>query len=217
MSMALEVLSSNKTYIIQAKDLKSDGYITDLFSYGISNLLVGNDYLAPAIEVLESIELFFKDGALIALAGKGLAKLGDKELPFWRAIPVPPGSKVKIKSLLKPVYVGIMGLSYPFKGKYSLSKGARLRFEILNGWANIKDIIARRVPSSIVQTYEKIMDRISNSERSLQVKLQIQLQFLEKVSRHLQLVHEAVQRGAKLIRVRISGKEYEVWVEELGD
>ncbi len=213
--MALEVLSSNKTYIVHARDFKNEGYIKDLFSYGISNLLVGNDRLAPAIEVLESIELFFRDGALIALAGKGFAKIGDKEVPFWRAIPVPPGTKIKIKSLIKPVYIGIMGLSYPFKGRYSLSNGAKLRFRILNGWANVKDIIARRVPVSIVQTYEKISDKLVNSERTIQLSMQIQLQFLEKVAKHLQLVREAVQRGARLIKVKISGKEYEVWVEEI--
>ena len=213
--MALEVLSSEKTYIVRAMDFKREGYIRDLFSYGISNILVGNDRLAPAIEVLESLELFFKDGALIALAGKGLAKMGDKDIPFWRAIPVPPGTKIKIKSLIKPVYVGIMGLSYPFKGRYSLSRGAKLRFEILNGWANVKDIIARRVPVSIIEAYEKISEKIINSERSVQFHMQLQLQFLEKVVRHIQLVREAVQRGAKLIKVKISGKEYEVWVEEV--
>lgn len=74
----------------------SVGGVMDLFSMETANLLVGNDPSEGVLEMtLIGPELLVQGEAVIAVCGANLdARINDKPLPLWTAVPVRDGDEL---------------------------------------------------------------------------------------------------------------------------
>ena len=152
--------------------------------------------MITCIKVMNRIALTPDKDALIAVTGWGEAVVRGqgRTLRFdpWRAIVVPANTVLEVRAKGE-AYVAVKGL-VPNGGM--LGGGVRLICEPIRRMP--EDLHARYVPPTL-------LDRLSREDGGA----------LKLVWRHLELVKEAVRRGAKLVKVKVNGRQYDVWVEEL--
>jgi hypothetical protein len=183
----LTVIDAVETYLV------SDG---DGFLRVVSNALVGNSLEAPVFRVEDRVELQSSVPCLAAVAGHARVEVNGVKCSAWRALPVPAGGRVKVVAHGGAAYLAFSGLS----GRLGrVRPGERFHVKQADGFG--AELAARCVPLSLLNEYFN-----GGAQDAL----------LEKVLRHLKLACEMAKRGAKLVKVRIGGKIYEVWVEEVG-
>ena len=197
----LEVILANEAYILlDDNDEVSNGYRK------ICNLLVENKLTEPIIAVKDILELKAKVKALLSSAGKGKIILNKKrEIPLWRAFIVPANSSLMIKpDKGAAIYLGVKGLYSPKDSNIQLRSGDTVPCKQLNGELDLNNLIASKVPESLLKIYIGLNGNLK--ERKY---------ILSKILRHISLAREAIMRGAKLIKVNVNGEKYEVLIEEV--
>ncbi|RLE65585.1 MAG: hypothetical protein DRJ38_03465 [Thermoprotei archaeon] len=170
----------------------------DPYLHSLANLLVDNKESAGTIEITSGrVKLLFHDDAVIAVTGDCEVKIGNTEASPWQALPVAKGSCVEVSSN-SIAYIAVVG---GFETPYlvlSLAKNRVLGF-FSNGRLSqlIDELPARRIPQTFRRKSGEFKDGIYRAARSLKAAL------------------EAYKRGAKLVRVKVNGRVYEAWVEEI--
>ncbi|RLF06036.1 MAG: hypothetical protein DRK00_02745 [Thermoprotei archaeon] len=192
-AMSVVVVSAQDARLVTASDA------TDDFSYTLSNALVGNPLDNAALEVRGEVELESRIPTLMAVTGSAKVLIGGSEYESWRALPLPPRRRARVKALEGVAYVALSGLK---AAAAAVGAGAWLGVQELNG--RFEDLAARYVPSSMLREYLRAR---GDGEACRWL--------LDKILRHLRLASEMARRGAKLIKVRVGEEVYDVWVEEL--
>ncbi|MCD6509532.1 MAG: hypothetical protein J7L11_03990 [Thermoprotei archaeon] len=160
-----KVLKQCNAFIVKETDLKHGTAALDAYAYSISNILVGNPELSPALEVTKGfVELEFLEDAIISVTGKAYVLLDRKPLKnLWECIPVRKGSKISISTEEEGsvAYMAIAGEiplppKTPHPGRYSLAPGdvieprlTTMPFEEL-----LLEVPARHLPPSYIPTVD---------------------------------------------------------------
>lgn len=195
--MSIRILDTSNARVVRPNSA-SDPHL-----HAVANLLVGNSEWERAIEVSRgSLEVEFGRELAIALVGKCEAKLDGIPLPLWRAVPVPAGSRLKIRAN-SIAYLAIAGgLEAPL-ALDSLRPGLELGSQLNGSLSRImEELPARYVPESIVT---KLISRPGEYDGDL----------VGELAKCLRAAIEAYRRGARLVRVRVGGLTFDAWVEEL--
>ena len=172
--------------------LASDG---DVFSRAISNALVGNSLETPVFRVGVYVELWSSVQCLAAVAGHAKVEVNGVKCGTWRALPIPAGGEVRVLADEGEAYLAFSGLS----GQLGpVEPGERFYVKPVEDFG--ADLSARYVPPTLLNEY------FNGGARDV---------LLEKILRHLRLACEMAKRGAKLVRVKVGGKIFDVWVEEV--
>ncbi len=208
----VEALVAKSCYIVRAGDSDGLSYVADPFAYSASNLLVGNAPFSASIEIRGEARLRFSEEALISLTGSCEAVLCGVKAPQWVAIPVAEDVELEIRANGNVAYVGITGLDASFVGSRPLREGVRLALRRCYEELSRRRLNALRVPSGILREYQEHLSSFKQGTAALK---QSALNLIAKLERHLRLACEAAERGAKLIRVSVGGRTYELWVEEI--
>jgi len=192
---ALDETSIRGLTVIDAAEtcLASDG---DRFLGAVSNALVGNSIETPVFRVEAYVELQSFVQCLAAVAGRAKVEINGVECGAWRALPVPAGGEVRVLARDEAVYLAFSGLS----GRMGLVRpGERFYVNPVDDFG--VELAARYVPPSLLNEYFS-----GGAQDAL----------LERILRHIRLACEMARRGAKLVRVKVGGKVFDVWVEEVG-
>ncbi len=110
--MTLRADNVQNVYIVKEKSLEHRSVALDLYSYAVSNIIVGNDETSAAIEIVDG---FFEGTATedCFLSVTGLASVaveGSKDKGLWRCIFLKKGSKIKVSTISGGVaYIAISG------------------------------------------------------------------------------------------------------------
>lgn len=162
----------------------------------VSNALVGNPLLNPAIKVDGYIEVKAKVRTLVAVAGYAEVTIDGRKLSAWRALPLQSGSKVRVEAIGEPVFVAFSGLQ-----AHQSNVLVGLGFQVSSMTDFDGSLFARYVPQSLLQTYLRGEEEIE--------------ELIQRVVRHIRYACEMAKCGAKLVKVKVGDKVYEMWVKEL--
>jgi Allophanate hydrolase subunit 2 len=187
--MTIVIRSSHRSYI-SPNPLSS----VDKYLHASANLLVFNPPTAPVIEIRQgSITLQLQEKVVFATTGKAEILADDKQMESWRTGTAQNSLTVKTS---ETAYLAIKGLVIPTSLPQPLKPGTTLITVNPNSVPD-KILAALKVPQGL---------RAPNGDW---------LEAVSRLQRHLSLVSDAVQRGAELVKIRVSGGEFEAWVLEL--
>jgi antagonist of KipI len=89
------------------------GGTMDHYSMQLANLLTGNEFNAPVLEITQSPHQFqFPADALVAFAGGGLQPVvNEKELPLFQCLLIPKGTMIELKKQIPGfrLYMAVAG------------------------------------------------------------------------------------------------------------
>ncbi|MBS4063620.1 MAG: biotin-dependent carboxyltransferase [Chitinophagaceae bacterium] len=89
------------------------GGAMDNYSMQLANLLTGNEFNAPVLEITQSPHQFqFVTDALVAFAGGGLQPVvNEKELPLFQCLLIPKGTMIELKKQIPGfrLYMAVAG------------------------------------------------------------------------------------------------------------
>ncbi len=185
----LIVLEASGVYLV------GEGGRADTFLKAVANALVSNGIDNPVFEIEGSVELRVSVPCLAAVAGHADVEVNGRRCSAWRALPVPAGGRVRVS-----VKKGVACLAFSgLRGRLGhVEPGARFALKPVEGCDG--DLAARYVPLSLVHSY------FNDGARE---------DILAKTLRHIRLACEMARRGAKLVKVKVRGKIFDLWVEEV--
>ncbi|MCS7105355.1 MAG: hypothetical protein NZ954_07305 [Thermofilaceae archaeon] len=188
----LTVISSSNTWLIKRKRKT-----VDYFYSCVSNVLVGNPLLSPVFKVKGSLGVVIHVPSLVAVVGDAEVRVNERSCGTWRAIPVRAGWHVHVTARNGSAYMAVYGL----EGRPSrVVNGALFSMKPLY---NIDaDISARYVPPSLVAECATSKDNVGTH-------------LLSRILQHIKLACEMARSGARLVRVKVGGLVYDVWVKEV--
>lgn len=185
----LAVIDASGAYLVK------EGGRADTFLKAVANALVSNSVDNPVFEVAAFMEVQVSVPCLAAVTGHAEVEVNGKRCGTWRALPVPAGGKVRVSANGGLACLAFTGL-YGRLGHVKANE--RFAVKPVNGFD--ADLAARYVPLSLVRSY------YSNGARE---------DVLTKTLRHIALACEMARRGAKLVKVKVRGKIFDLWVEEV--
>ncbi len=185
----VEVLDAHSSEIVDA----AEGW--ERLLWAVSNVLAGNPITNPAVRVGGRIEVRASVPTLAAVAGDCDVYVGGVRARPWRAVPLPPGSTVRVEARGGSAYLALRGLR---ARALSVGRGLRLLVSAVTGF---EDVVARYVPESLLRAFESNGTTVD--------------ELIHRVARHVHLACEMVRSGAKLIKVRVGNAVYEMWVKEV--
>ncbi|QOJ78453.1 hypothetical protein IG193_06770 [Infirmifilum lucidum] len=166
----------------------------DKFAHAVSNVLSLNSLTSPAFELRGGeLELALREKALLAVTGDVEIVADGRKVEPWAAFNASESVKVKANAT---AYVSVRGLKATTKRRLPLKSGITFSFDGLDG-LNERSLRALRVPHTL---------RVVNGDW---------LESVARVQRHIGMVLEAIKKGAEQVKVRVGGREFEVWVLEL--
>lgn len=188
----LAVISSSNTWLINCKRGTADHF------YGcVSNVLVGNPLTSPVFKVRGFIEVVVHAPTLVAVVGNAEVRVNERSFGTWRAIPVHTGWHVYVTARNGSAYMAVYGL----EGRPSRVVNGAL-FSMKPLYDIDIDISARYVPPSLVAEYVTGKDDDGTY-------------LLSRILQHIKLACEMARSGARLVRVKVGGLVYDVWVKEV--
>ncbi len=166
----------------------------DKFAHAVSNVLSLNSLTSPAFELRGGeLEISLGEKALLAVTGDAEVIADGRRVEPWTAFNASENVKIRTNAV---AYVSVRGLKATTKRKLPLKSGVSFSFNGLNG-IDDRDLRALRVPPTL---------RAVNGDW---------LESVARVQRHIGMVLEAIKKGAEQVKVRVGGREFEVWVLEL--
>ena len=195
--MSIKIIDTSNARVVRPNSA-SDPYL-----HAAANLLVGNSEWERAIEVSRGrLEMEFGRESAIALVGDCEARLNGVELPLWRAVPVPAGSRLEVQSSSTAYLAVAGGLEIPLALEL-LRPGLVLGSQPDGSLPRVlEELPARYVPENLKA---KLLSRSAIYDGDL----------IGELAECLKAAVEAYRRGAKLIRVRVGNTIFDAWVEEL--
>ena len=166
------------------------------FLLAVSNALVGNSLLNPAIRVDGFIEVKTGVRTLAAVAGSAKVILNGRLMSAWRALPLQPGSRIRVEAKDEPAFLAFSGLQ---AGQSNVHAGSGFRVSSAADFDG--SIFARYVPQSLIQACLRGEEKLEDS--------------IQRVVRHIRYACEMAKCGARLVKVKVGDRVYEMWVKEL--
>ena len=189
--MTVRILAVKNAYISPSPTQSASKYM-----HAAANIISANNPFSPAIELREGrIVLEAVAKVLFAVTGNAHVEINGKKAEPWRSYTLTPGSRVTVEG---NSYISLHGLqAYGVSTKLPLSPGFTLSCTTVNGEFTAKKLLAFKVPVTM---------RLDTGNWR---------EMIRRLQRHVALAREAVEKGAELVRVRVGGREFELWVQEL--
>jgi hypothetical protein len=187
--MMIAIRSSSRAYLSPSILTSIDKYL-----HSAANILVLNPATAPAIELRQGyLTLDLRERVVFSVAGEATVTADGQRYEAWRA----GAAERSISASTDGVaYLAIRGLVSQADTIQHLKQGAVLSAVNSNSIPD-KLLTALKIPQGLRAPSGDWLESVS------------------RLQRHITLVYDAIQRGAELVRVRVSGGEFEAWVLEL--
>ncbi|MCC6003281.1 MAG: hypothetical protein LM590_02985 [Thermofilum sp.] len=187
--MMITIRSSSRAYLSPSILTSIDKYL-----HSAANILVLNPATAPAIELKQGyLTLDLRERVVFSVAGEATVAADGQRYEAWRA----GAAERSISASTDGVaYLAIRGLVSQADTIQHLKQGAVLSAVNSNSIPD-KLLTALKIPQGLRAPSGDWLESVS------------------RLQRHITLVYDAIQRGAELVRVRVSGGEFEAWVLEL--
>ncbi|ABL77567.1 hypothetical protein [Thermofilum pendens] len=187
--MTIVIRSANRTFLSPSPLSSIDKYL-----HAAANIISFNPLIAPAFEVRGgALELQLHERVTYAVTGDATVLADGEQAETWRAGVAQRSLEVKATGT---AYVSIKGL------QVSSVEPAQVRPGL-----SLAAVNPDSVPPKVLQAV-KIPAGLKYPQNDW-------LESVSRLQRHVALVADAVQRGAELVKVKVGGSEYEVWVLEL--
>ncbi len=189
--MTVRILAVENAYISPSPTHSASKYM-----HAAANIISANNPFSPAIELRDGeIVLEAVSKVLFAVTGNAEVEINGRKAEPWRSYTLAPGSRVLVRG---NSYVTLHGLqARGVASKLPLSPGLTLACSTVNGEFTAKKLLAFKVPVTM---------RFDAGDWR---------EMIRRLQRHVALAREAVEKGAELVRVRVGGREFELWVQEL--
>ncbi len=189
--MVVRIISVSNVYVSPSPSNSAKKYM-----HAAANIIAANNPLSPAIESIKGILVFeAASKVLFSITGDAALTINGKEAEPWRSYTLMPGSRVEAKGSF---YASFHGLNVETGGsRVPLSPGMILNCNTVNGDFGAKKLLALKVPVTMRFEAPDWRDMV------------------RRLQKHVALAREAVEKGAELVRVRVGGREFELWVQEL--